>query len=146
MLFPEFVSGHAFRHALELAIESRLQPLPGRPQRLKPFFMRYPASASLEQAAEKVPTKLPPASGAKALVHFQRLNGTSGTRALPVREGFRVFPQPVEAMPGYEPSLSFSSNPISDLNVVVLFRQRTGRIRSAERTEVHLISKLNSTN
>jgi hypothetical protein len=40
----------------------------------------------------------------------------------------------------------FSSNPISDLTVVVLFRQRTGRIRSAERTEVHLISKLSFTN
>jgi hypothetical protein len=36
MLFPEFVSGHAFKHAVE-AIDNRLQPLLGRPQRLKPF-------------------------------------------------------------------------------------------------------------
>jgi hypothetical protein len=40
---------------------------------------------------EKVPDKLDLTSGAKALVLFQRLNGTSGTRALPVREESRFF-------------------------------------------------------
>ena len=40
-----------------------------------------------------------PTSGAKALVHFRWLDGTSGTRALPVRDELRVFLRAVKPCP-----------------------------------------------
>ena len=80
------------------------------------------------------------ASGAKAPVLFRRFDGTSGTRALPVRKEFRVFPQ--AASQPKQNGIITDSRPDSFWHNLLISWKRHARMSSREVRLTYLFRSL----